>query len=166
MPEQPPPTSQSVAEQVDRYLKDLLAQITAEANEEAQTVAAHIEKTFRHHWWGLFQCYEVAGLPRTNNDLERYLRRIKMGQRRITGRKNVQDAIIRYGSYLAFVDYQEGLEELLCRLKKVSQDDFLRERRSLDISLLREQKRHQFRYHRDQFLMELESRWELAACKA
>jgi hypothetical protein len=162
MPEQPPPTSQSVAEKVDRYLKDLLVQTTAGANEEAQTVAAHIEKTLRNHWWGLFQCYDVGGLPRTNNDLERYLRRIKMGQRRITGRKNVQDAIVRYGSHLAFVDYQEGLEGLLDRLKKVSQDDFLRERRSLDITLLREQKRHRFRYHREQLLKGLETRWETA----
>jgi hypothetical protein len=37
-------------------------------------------------------------------------------QRRITGRKNVHDFILRYGSFAAFVDYAEGEEELFKRL--------------------------------------------------
>lgn len=160
MIDQAPLTSQLVAEKVDQYLKDLLARTQAEASPEAQAVAAHIEKTLRNHWWGLFQCYDVEGLPRTNNDLERFLRRIKMGQRKITGRKNVQDAIIRYGAYLALVDYQERPEELLNRLMWVPQADFLQERRALQVTLEQEQKRHRFCYHQAKFFEELEARWE------
>lgn len=157
--DQVPLTSQAVAEKVDRYLKDLLARTKAEASPEAQAVAAHIEKTMRN-WWGLFQCYDVEGLPRTNNDLERFLRRIKMSQGKITGRKNVQDAIIRYGAYLAFVDYQERQEDLLNRLILVAQSDFLQERRALQVTLEHEQKRHRFCYHRAKFFEELEAQWE------
>jgi hypothetical protein len=161
-PGQPPPTSQSVAQAVDRSLRNLIEETELAGIEEDKSVALHLEKTFRSHWWGLFKCYDVEGLPRTNNELERYLRRIRMGQRRISGRKNVQDFIIRYGSYVAFVDYQESLEELCDRLKKVSQDDFLKERQALDVTLLREQKRYRFRHKRAAFLQNLESRWEAA----
>jgi hypothetical protein len=158
-PGHPPATSQQVAQAVDHYLVELQRQIAANLNEKDQQVAAHINDTFRHRWWGLFQCYDVAGLPRTNNELERYMRRIKTGQRRISGHKNVHDFLIRYGRYAAFVDYQESLDELLVRLRQVSHDDFLRERRSLDTALLREQKRHRFRHHQADYLKELEERW-------
>jgi hypothetical protein len=165
-PGQPPLTSQSVAQDVDHYLTELLAQVMADTDEEDQRVAVHINKTFRERWWGLFKCYDVDGLPRTNNDLERYMRRIKSGQRRILGRKNVHDFIIRYGRYAACVDYQESLDELLTRLRQVSQDDFIRERRALDGALLREQKRHRFRHHQPDYLRELEERWADAVEKS
>lgn len=158
-PDLPPPTSQRVAQAVDRYLAELQAQVVAKSNEKDQQVAAHINDTFRHRWWGLFKCYDVEGLPRTNNELERYMRRIKTGQRRISGHKHVHDFLICYGRYAAFVDYQENVDDLLARLRQVSHDDFLRERRSLDDALLREQKRHRFRHHQADYLKELELRW-------
>jgi hypothetical protein len=165
-PEQSPPTSQGVAQAVDRYLTKLFTQVAADIDEEDQRVAAHINKTLRDRWWGLFMCYDVDGLPRTNNELERYMRRIKSGHRRILGRKNVHDFIIRYGCYAACVDYQESVDELLNRLQQVSQDDFLCERRALDVALLREQKRHRFRHHQADYLRELEARWSTALGKA
>lgn len=161
-PTQPPPTSQSVAQSVDRYLVNLIIQAIATADQQDQIVAAHIEQTFRNRWWGLFICYDVEGLPRTNNELETYMRRIKSGQRRISGRKNVHHFIIRYGRYAACVDFQESLDELLIRLQQVSHDDFLYERQALDTALLREIKRHRFRHHRDVYLRELEERWTAA----
>jgi len=87
----------------------LLDQVATGTDEEDQRVAAHINKTFRERWWGLFKCYDVEGLPRTNNELERYMRRIKSGHRRILGRKNVHAFILRYGRYAACVDYQESI---------------------------------------------------------
>lgn len=162
LPDQPPPTSESVARNVDYYLVELLAKVNREADHIDQQVAIHIEQTFRNLWWGLFVHYDVEGLPRTNNDLERFLRQIKMGQRRISGRKNVHDAIIRYGAYLSFVDEGEGLSELLTRLKLISHDDFLRERESLDTTLWREQKQHRFRNRREIYLHELEEQWIVA----
>lgn len=165
-PDQPAPTSQSVAQSVDRDLTALLDQVATGADKEDQRIAAHINKTFRGRWWGLFKCYDVEGLPRTNNELERYMRRIKSGHRRIVGRKNVHDFIIRYGRYAACVDYQESVDELLARLQQVSQNDFLNERRAMDVALLREQKRYRFRHHQADYLHELEERWAAAVKKA
>lgn len=161
-PDQAKPSGQRVAQAVDRYLTDLLEQVAAGSDEEDQRVAAHINQTFRNRWWGLFTCYDVEGLPRTNNDLETYLRRIKTGQRRVSGRKNVHDFIIRYGRYVACVDYHESADDLLARLRQVSHDDFLRERRALDTALLREQKRWRFRHRKVDYLRELEERWATA----
>ncbi|MBC8448133.1 MAG: transposase [Chloroflexi bacterium] len=164
-PDQPPLTSQSVAQAVDHYLTELLAQVATDGNEEDQRVAANIDQTFRNRWWDLFTCYDVEDLPRTNNDLERYMRRIKTGHRRITGRKDVHDFIIRYGRYAACVDYRESVDDLLARLRQVSHDDFLHERRALDTALLREQKRHRFRHRQPTYLRELEERWAVAVDK-
>jgi len=41
-------------------------------------VVAHITQAFRNRWWGLFACYESAGLPHTNNEMETFLRRLKL----------------------------------------------------------------------------------------
>ena len=157
-----PPTSQDVAQAVHRYLVDLMTQVRTKGDAQDQAVVSRIEEAFRNHWWGLFTCYDVTDLPRTNNELERYFRWIKMGQRRISGRKNVHQSIIRYGPYLTCIDLQENLTDLLARLQHVSQDDFLRERQILGAILLREQKRHRFRYHRTTYLAELEARWAAA----
>jgi len=159
-------TSRSVARAVDRYLKKLQTQVAQDVEEDHQQVAAHMEQTFRARWWGLFTCYDVAGLPRTNNDLEQAMRRIKSGQRRVCGHQKVHDFLLRYGHCAAFVDYREGAEELLARLRQVSQEDFQRERQALSEVLLREQKQHRFRHHQQDYLQELEERWAKAVDQA
>jgi len=161
-----PLTSQAVAQQVDRYLTDLLAPTGPATEETDHQVAVHIDQTLRSRWWGLFTCYDVPALPRTNNELERYMRRIKTGQRRISGHKDVHDFLIRYGRYVACVDYRESPEALLTRLSQVSQDDFQRARQGMASALLREQKRHRFRHHQADYLCALESQWAAAVEKS
>ncbi len=152
--------TKSVSQAVDHYLKDLLEQVQQSGTVEDLEAANQVNQIIRNLWWGLFTCYEVEGLPRTDNDLEQFIRRVKTGQRRISGRKNVHDFILRYGSFAAFVDYAEGEEELLNRLAQVSQADFLKERKALNMIVVIEQKIHRFRFHRQAFLSNLESRWE------
>ena len=122
----------------------------------------HIHKIFRSFWWGLFTCYDVEGLPRTNNELERFIRQIKMGYRRVSGRKNVHDFVIRYGSYVALIDPAESLDELLARMTEVDQEEFLKERKQLNLTLLEEAKIIRFQCHREKYLAELEARWDAA----
>jgi hypothetical protein len=47
----------------------------------------HFRKVTRGYWSGLFRCYEVAGLPRTNNDLEQFFGSYRYHERRCSGRK-------------------------------------------------------------------------------
>jgi hypothetical protein len=155
--------AQQVAQAVRQYLSELTVAAAQSHSESHRQVVAHFEKTFHSHWWGLFECYAVAGVPRTNNDLEQFFRRLKEGQRRITGRKNIQEFILRYGPAAACLDYEEGLDQLLARLRLVSQADFLRERQCLTLLLRREQKQHRFRHHRPVYLHALEVQWSALA---
>jgi hypothetical protein len=47
----------------------------------------HFRKVTRSYWAGLFHCYGVADLPRTNNDLEQFLGSYRYHERRASGRK-------------------------------------------------------------------------------
>jgi len=47
----------------------------------------HLRKVTRSYWRGLFPCYDVADLPRTNNDLEHYFGSYRHHERRCSGRK-------------------------------------------------------------------------------
>jgi hypothetical protein len=126
----------------------------------------HINKIFRSLWWGLFTCYDVEGLPRTNNELERFIRQIRMGYRRVSGRKNVHDFVIRYGSYVALIDPAESQDELLARMAEVDQEEFLKERKQLNLTILEEAKIHRFQCHREKYLAELEARWDAAIAQS
>jgi hypothetical protein len=44
-------------------------------------------KVTRSYWAGLFRCYEVEALPRTNNDLEQFFGSYRYHERRASGRK-------------------------------------------------------------------------------
>jgi hypothetical protein len=47
----------------------------------------HFRKVTRSYWPGLFQCYDVDGLPRTNNELEQFFGSYRYHERRCSGRK-------------------------------------------------------------------------------
>jgi hypothetical protein len=58
----------------------------------------HFVKVSRSYWPGLFRCYDTAGLPRTNNDLERAFGGHRYHERRSTGRKGASPALVLRGS--------------------------------------------------------------------
>jgi hypothetical protein len=47
----------------------------------------HFRKVTRSYWPGLFRCYDVEELPRTNNDLEQFFGSYRYHERRCSGRK-------------------------------------------------------------------------------
>jgi hypothetical protein len=155
--------STELADRVRRDVKTYLDELERkDLDEEDRSVAQHLIQTFRNRWWGLFACYQVEGLPRTNNDLETFLRHLKTNQRRITGRKAVHDFILRYGKYAAFVDFAESQEQLLARLCQVSDEAFVKEREALRATEARLQLQHRFQHNRETLFRELEQRWEEA----
>jgi hypothetical protein len=58
----------------------------------------HFLKVTKSYWSGLFHCYDVEGLPRTNNDLELSFGCFRHHQRRCTGRKSAPPAEVVRGS--------------------------------------------------------------------
>ncbi|MBV7327336.1 hypothetical protein KFU94_30425 [Chloroflexi bacterium TSY] len=153
-------TAHSVASAVDQYLVALTQDTTLD--DADRSIVQHINTTFRNRWWGLFVCYDVSGLPSTNNALEGFFGRLKTNQRLITGRKSVNNFVLRYGSFAAFVDPTETKDELLFRLRSVDRSAYLFERQRLH-SILAERKDYfRFCHHLDSVVSELEIAWESA----
>lgn len=62
------------------------------------SAAAHFQKVTASYWPGLFACYSVADLPRTNNALEQYFGTARHLERRATGRKSASPALVVRGA--------------------------------------------------------------------
>ena len=58
----------------------------------------HFLKVSHSYWPGLFHCYSVPDLPRTNNDLEQFFGAHRYHERRATGRKGASPALVLRGS--------------------------------------------------------------------
>jgi hypothetical protein len=59
---------------------------------------AHFRKVTASYWLGLFQCYEVAGLPRTNNGLEHFFGSARYHERRASGRRGAAPGTVVRGA--------------------------------------------------------------------
>ena len=78
-----------------------LLQTMIEQQEQLGALApavAHFRKVTASYWEGLFQCSQVADLPRTNNDLEQFFGSARHVERRATGRKRASPALVVRGS--------------------------------------------------------------------
>jgi hypothetical protein len=62
------------------------------------TAVDHFLKVSRSYWSGLFHCYAVADLPRTNNALEQLFGSYRHHERRVSGRKVASPALVLRGS--------------------------------------------------------------------
>jgi hypothetical protein len=58
----------------------------------------HFLKVTASYWPGLFHCYDVPGLPRTNNDLEQQFGSARYHTRRASGRKGADPGMVVRGS--------------------------------------------------------------------
>ena len=74
---------------VRRRYRGLVAAIARHRRSAGALAGAleHFLKVTRSYWPGLFRCYEVEGLPRTNNELEQFFGSYRYHERRCSGRK-------------------------------------------------------------------------------
>jgi hypothetical protein len=74
---------------VRRRYRGLIAAIARHRRSAGRLAEAfeHFLKVTRSYWPGLFHCHDVAGLPRTNNDLEQFFGSYRYHERRCSGRK-------------------------------------------------------------------------------
>jgi hypothetical protein len=75
-----------------------------ELERECLTEFLQVLSNLRPH---LVQCYDREDFPRTNNDMERSIRRLKTRYRRISGRKNWNAYVLRYGRSAAYYEWWE-----------------------------------------------------------
>jgi hypothetical protein len=109
----------------------------------------------------LYHCYDVPGLPRTNNDLEHFYRHLKCSERRITGHKRSDTFVVRLGGFAVYavVAGAKAEAELQEQLGGVAADAWQRERDTLHVIRERQVKMRRFHLHRAAYLADLETRW-------
>ena len=75
----------------------------------------HLGVVLRRLGVGLYHCYDVPGLPRTDNALEQFYRRVKTEQRRITGRKRADAFVVRVGGFAVYATASSATAENVLR---------------------------------------------------
>ena len=157
-----------VGRHLDAWRKQMSRHLTdgtlSELEQECLTAFQQQLTNLRPH---LVQCYDREGFPRTNNEMERSIRGLKTRYRRISGRKNWNNYLLRYGRSVAY--YQWWEQDAARRQQLVEQASRLdrarwRELRREATTAQREQlTRFRFRHKRQAYLTSLEERWAAAA---
>lgn len=83
-----------------RRYRQLLYQMRHQAGDvdPLEPAIRHFLKVTRSYWPGLFVCYSVPDLPRTNNDLEHCFGSVRYHERRASGRKLASPMLLVRGS--------------------------------------------------------------------
>jgi hypothetical protein len=126
-PEGKPPRS---GKEVSRELWAYLQKIEPESqlSPQLQKFYQTIVRTTEHYASGLFTCYDVPGLPRTNNDRESEFRDLTRRLLRTTGQKGlVQRMLQRQGAW-ELIPRPDSLYETVAALRQVPMGDFRQER--------------------------------------
>lgn len=161
-----PPTGAQVRERVEGYLQEIaVATVDASFPEWLREPVGHMRTVLLRLREGLYHCYDVPGLPRTDNDLEQFYRRIKAGERRITGHRRSDTFVVRVGGFAVYAIAAVGIPEadLQQQLAAVPPAEWQRERATLRANQERQTKMRRFRLHRDAYLADLETRWSCLA---
>jgi hypothetical protein len=137
-PTDPLVSSAQVSGWLQGYLSSLMRQDVA--SPLLTDFAVHVNTVSQSYWPGLFPCYEVEGLSRTNNALESHFRDTQHRLLRTTGQKGgTRRALHRQGAWELLkppLSEAEGREAL----KQISDQELADERQRVD------QHRQRFRF--------------------
>jgi len=121
------------------------------------TGVAHFLKVSRSYWPGLFACYTVPDLPRTNNALEQLFGSYRYHERRSSGRKGASPALVLRGAarMIAAVATRQRVFTAT-DLAQANRLDWSQLRQSLDERRQRRVQRGRFRRNPERYLRRLE----------
>ncbi len=160
-------SNKTVGERLDGWRQTLADQLTAGTlSDLEQTCLSAFVQVLSNLRPYLVQCYHRKDFPRTNNELERSIRGLKTQYRRVSGRKNWNSYLLRYGRCIAYAAWweqdavhQQQLEQHVARLDRARWHAFRRETKATQSEQL---KRFRFRHKCQQYLTSLEERWAAA----
>jgi hypothetical protein len=118
----------------------------------------HFLQVSRSYWPGLFHCYSVADLPRTNNDLEQFFGAHRHHERRATGRKGASPTLVLRGS-VQLVAYAATLLRPFTGAELVPDQIHAWQELRQNLESRRQQRTHRRRFRRDpaSYLAKLET---------
>jgi hypothetical protein len=124
-----------VAHALRTYLDDLLAR--AGVWSFAHQFRRHLDKVSRSYWPGLFHCYGLTGLPRTNNDLESHFRDVQRRLLRTTGQQGLSQRILLRTGAWELLPRPGSEADGLARLRGVPYAQFIEEQTRFRLHLAR-----------------------------
>jgi hypothetical protein len=139
---EPPGTDLPGADEVSGWLRGYLDTLLLRDNEPTMLSAFvhHLDKVSQRYWPGLFHCYEVPGLARTNNELESHFRDTQRRLLRPTGRKGgTRRTLHRLGAW-ELIESPSSESECIEALSHISDEELALERRRVT------QHRQRFRF--------------------
>jgi hypothetical protein len=151
-----------VRERVESRLREIGIRSThADVPVPLRPAIEHFCAMLAHFGDRLYPCYDIPGLPRTNNDLEQFYRRVKATERRITGHRRSDNFVVRMGGFAAYALATDRRDEADLRgvLAGVAASDWLAARQTLRAIQKRQTQMRRFRLRRDAYLADLEARW-------
>jgi hypothetical protein len=158
----PPRPGAAIRQEVEARLDDLpLRYADHQVPAWLTDKAAHVGLILRRLGDGLYHCYDVPGLPRTNNAHEHFYRQLKAGQRRATGHRRSDTFVVRVGGFAAYAAAASGVPEPTLREQLARVPAAVGEacRAELRATQERQTKMHRFHLRPDHYLRELEAHW-------
>jgi len=123
---QPVRSGEEVRQALFAYLENVPK--TSQLPPDLDRFYQHILQTSHNYAPGLFHCYEVPGLPRTNNDRESEFRDLNRRLLKTTGQKGLVRRIIQRQGAWELIPRPDSLRETVTALVQVSMSDFQQER--------------------------------------
>ena len=137
-----PNNAEEIARQLRGYLDTVQRQPKGTPTLEA--FGQHLDMVSRRYWPGLFHCYEMPGLPRTNNELESHFRDTRRRLLRTTGQHGQTQRTLQ----------RQGAWELLSHpLTEAQLQEVFSQTPSEDLT----QERQRFAAHRQRFRLQSRS---------
>ena len=140
------------------YLDDIPRQ--GQLSPRLRRLHQEIRQTSLNYAPGLFHCYDVPGLPRTNNDRESEFRDLNRRLLSTTGQKGWVKRILHREGAWELIPRPDSLRDTIHALSQVDSDEFSQERQRL------RNHRNRFRLHTRSVkhsqaqLKQLEQRWK------
>lgn len=146
---------------VRRHLGGLLGAMTCHRRATGTLAAGveHFVKVSRSYWLDLFACYDTAGLPRTNNDLEQAFGSHRYHERRTSGRQGASPALVLRGPVKLLAGLATRCHEVTdVQLSGVNRTAWQSKRQELAERRERRTERRHLRHNPEAFLRDLEDK--------
>ncbi|MFL7794828.1 MAG: transposase [Anaerolineae bacterium] len=135
----PPRSGEQVRQELFTYLDDISQEI--QVHPRLPAFYQKIHQTTLNYASGLFHCYDLHSLPRTNNDRESEFRDLNRRLLRTTGQKGLSRRIILRQGAWELIPRPDSIRDTIRALSQVEQDDFRQERQRIRTH------RNRFRFH-------------------
>jgi len=154
------PLSSTVAARLESYLEKLCQR--TDLDSQLLSWRQKLLGLSKRYKEGLFHCYDLPSLPRTNNDLESLFGRVRRQTLLTSGPHHAKQRLHEQGAWLLF-DVVQNEHEQIKRLQRVSLEEWGREQKRMLAHQVTFTADRRFRNQPEKYLAELEAQAALVA---